>query len=92
MVIPQTQGDTVVAWATNMRYPSRIHMTNGRDRVSLCGFPINTVTRYRPSGLWVCPDCDAYVEVSFPADSGAGQDCGAADWFRRLPPTQEGNR
>lgn len=49
--------DDVVTWATNLLYPSRLHMTNGRGRVSLCGFPVNYTVAQRPGGPRVCPDC-----------------------------------
>lgn len=57
MVVPRTRRDASVAWATNMLYPTRVHMTNARGRVSLCGFPVTTVTVHRPGDLRVCPDC-----------------------------------
>lgn len=92
VVVPRVRRDATVAWATNGLYPSRVHMTNGRGQVSLCGFPVDSVTRYRPSDLWVCPDCAmAYVDVSFPAN-GAAAGGGPVEWFRRLPPTQGNHR
>jgi hypothetical protein len=57
----------MVAWATNRRYPSRVHMTNGRGRVALCGFPVETVLGDRPGSLGICPDCAlVFVDLSFP--------------------------
>lgn len=90
MVTPRTRDHAVVAWGTNITYPTRVHMTNGRGRVSLCGFPVSTVTHDRPGALRVCPECAmSYVEVSFPADGGAGPDGGYVEWFRQLPPAPE---
>lgn len=88
MQAPDTPPDTVVvAWATNTRYPSRLHMTNGRGRVSLCGFPVNDIVAQRPGGPRVCPDCAlVFVDASFPAHVEAGADAEPAEWFRQLPP------
>lgn len=64
MVAPRTRHGFAVAWATNTRYPTRVHMTNRRGLVSLCGFPVGTVTHDRPNDLRVCPDCAmAYVDI-----------------------------
>lgn len=86
VAIPQVRAAAVVSWATNPLYPSRVHMTNGRGRVSLCGFPINAVTRHRPATLRICPDCaTAYVDVSFPAGNAGRAGDGPVEWFRQLP-------
>lgn len=83
--MPQSMRAVRVWWATNSLYPSRVHMTNGRGRVSLCGFPISAVMHDRPRRLQICPDCAmAYVEVSFPVEGGATSRT-AMEWFRALP-------
>lgn len=87
MATPRAQRRAAIAWATNTRYPSRVHMSNGRGLVSLCGFPVTAVTHERPHDLRVCPDCAiAYVEESFPLDGAVDADGGDAEWFRQLPP------
>lgn len=61
-------------------------MTNGRGRVSLCGFPISFVTRDRPGTPRICPDCAlAYVDASFPAENANHAGSESAEWFRQLP-------
>lgn len=84
---PRSGREAVIAWATNDLYPTRIHMTNCRGRVSLCGFPISKVTSQRPSRLRICPDCAmAFVEVLFPV---VGADLDSVEWFRQLPARKE---
>lgn len=78
--------NVVVAWATNLRYPSRLHMTNGRGRVSLCGFPVDSLAGQRPDGPRVCPDCAiVFVEESFPSHEEPRIPPQPHEWFRRLP-------
>jgi len=77
--------DAVVVWATNPLYPSRVHMTNGRGRVSLCGFPVGLPSPQRPERLAVCPDCaTVYVDLIFPAQVGNGDPPSSVEWFRQL--------
>lgn len=86
MRIPDSDTDTVVRWATNSRYPSRVHMTNGLGPVSLCGFPVHNASQQRPNGLGVCPDCaTVFVDLLFPLGPGAGSDRPRSEWFRHLP-------
>jgi hypothetical protein len=76
---------SVVVWATNTAYPSRVHMANGRGSVSLCGFPVGALTPRRPERLAVCPDCAmVYVDLIFPVHLGNSDPPPSLEWFRQL--------
>jgi hypothetical protein len=84
--VPDPEVNGLVQWATNSLYPSRVHMTNGRGPISLCGFPVNSASRQRPDGLGICPDCaTVFADLVFPLDTRRGSDPPPSEWFRQLP-------
>lgn len=84
--MPGSDTRTVVRWATNSSYPTRAHMTNGRGRVSLCGFPVDPASQQRPDGLGICPDCaTTFIDLTFPLDTHTDSDQATPQWFRQLP-------
>ncbi|GAA2981489.1 hypothetical protein LV75_000770 [Actinokineospora diospyrosa] len=61
-----------VCWGTGATYGGRAHVVLMSGATGLCGQPVDTRYRDRPTARPVCPDCAiAYVAAVFPTEATA---------------------